>query len=217
MIEAEPGPVKVAPDEPGGMVIPDTDKLVYDRIDGLETGEAGVEQLLPDAEEPIAMNPVQQVDEDKVSRPANAIEVLPPPLEIPPDPEAVAEVTESVPVPAPRANRPTSIVPAAPAAPVVVPASPAAAPAPQPVTAGGYVVQIAAFRDVPRAEAEFAKLQQAHPDILARMRSDIQRADLGDRGIYYRLRVGPLTTKDEADRLCTRLKGRGQDCLVREK
>jgi cell division septation protein DedD len=49
VIEAEPGDVKVKPDDPGGANFAHQDKTVYDKIDG---NEAGLEQLLPGSEEP---------------------------------------------------------------------------------------------------------------------------------------------------------------------
>ncbi|MGK2871286.1 MAG: SPOR domain-containing protein [Alphaproteobacteria bacterium] len=49
VINAEPGDIKVRPDDPGGTNFAHQDKTVYDKIDG---NEAGLEQLLPEAEEP---------------------------------------------------------------------------------------------------------------------------------------------------------------------
>jgi tetratricopeptide (TPR) repeat protein len=39
-------------------------------------------------------------------------------------------------------------------------------------------------------------------------------ADLGDRGIFYRLRVHKINSKKSAARLCSRLKRRGTSCFV---
>ncbi len=49
VVKAEPGEIKVKPDDPGGTNFAHQDKTVYDKIDG---NEAGLEQLLPGAEEP---------------------------------------------------------------------------------------------------------------------------------------------------------------------
>lgn len=49
VIKAEPGDIKVKPDDPGGTNFAHQDKTVYDKIDG---NEAGLEQLLPGSEEP---------------------------------------------------------------------------------------------------------------------------------------------------------------------
>lgn len=50
VVKADPGAIKVKPEEPGGANFAHQDKTVYDKIDG---NEAGLEQLLPGSEEPI--------------------------------------------------------------------------------------------------------------------------------------------------------------------
>ena len=44
-----------APDDPGGKVIPNQNKTVYNRIDGTETDE-GPSQMMPGTEQPMALN-----------------------------------------------------------------------------------------------------------------------------------------------------------------
>ena len=51
VIRAAEGPVKVRPKTPGGMAIPDRDKLVYDSMKG-GVAEPRVERLLPPPEMP---------------------------------------------------------------------------------------------------------------------------------------------------------------------
>lgn len=53
LIAAEEGPAKVRPEEPGGLEVPDQDKLVYEKAAGEPVAEA--EQLLPPPEEPATM------------------------------------------------------------------------------------------------------------------------------------------------------------------
>ena len=97
----------------------------------------------------------------------------------------------------------------------VVPAAPMALAPTASSAAGGYVVQLAAFRDEPSARDAFRKLQGKYSS-LAGLGADIQRADLGDKGIYYRLRAGYLS-KAEAQSLCADLDAKGQACFVRTK
>jgi len=42
----------------------------------------------------------------------------------------------------------------------------------------------------------------------------VQRADLGARGVFYRLQVGAFDTRDNASAFCNHLKSRGGDCIV---
>jgi hypothetical protein len=86
----------------------------------------------------------------------------------------------------------------------------------QPVARGNYVVQLASLRSEDVAVSTFRGLQQRFA-LLQQASPDIQRADLGDRGIYYRLRVGPYQTREEAVDLCERLKAAGGDCLVQRR
>ena len=56
VLAANTDPVKEAPEDPGGKVIPNQNKTVYNRIDGTETDEAPSE-LMPATEEPLALTP----------------------------------------------------------------------------------------------------------------------------------------------------------------
>lgn len=53
LIKAEPGPTKLKPDDPGGMAVPDRDKLVYDRVTDSPPAPR-TERLLPPPDEPMA-------------------------------------------------------------------------------------------------------------------------------------------------------------------
>jgi len=217
LIEADGSPAKVAPDEPGGMEIPNTDKLIYDRMNGEDPAEPGVEQLLPRAEEPMTVEertPVPKPDASDISPPSLAI-VPAPETAAAAEAEANSAGSAVVPVPVKPVTR-GQPVPGQPTVlpPIAVPATPGA---PQTSANGRYVIQIAAFRDQVQAAAGFARLRTAYPDLIVGLTPDVEEADLGDRGIYYRLRVGAFATKDAASALCTRLKGRGQDCIVKER
>jgi hypothetical protein len=79
-----------------------------------------------------------------------------------------------------------------------------------------FVVQVAARKSQTAALAAFADLQQRYPSLLNSYRPIIQRADLGTKGIWYRLRVGPMSEKTAAATLCEKLKSAGMSsCLVR--
>jgi cell division protein FtsN len=54
--------------------------------------------------------------------------------------------------------------------------------------------------------------------VIGNYRPLIQRADVEGQGIYYRLRVGPMSSQAEATQVCNNLKAAGMgDCLVRER
>jgi cell division protein FtsN len=79
-----------------------------------------------------------------------------------------------------------------------------------------YVVQVATFRSESEAAGEFRRLQFQHPQFLGTLQQRIQRVELGASRTFYRLGLGPLSTKDQAHGLCKSLIAAGEkDCLVR--
>ncbi|MGX6647388.1 SPOR domain-containing protein [Maricaulaceae bacterium MS644] len=94
-------------------------------------------------------------------------------------------------------------------------ATPRPAPAePQPGAAQPYLAQIAAFRSEEDAQSDWRRFARSFPDLASGRNADIQRADLGERGIYYRLRVNGFATRDAANAYCQTLQARGQACMV---
>lgn len=80
---------------------------------------------------------------------------------------------------------------------------------------GTHVVQVGAFRSNDEAMAQWGRMQTKMGDFLSGKGPDVEMADLGERGVYYRLRVGPFSSSDDAKTYCAGLKERGQDCLVK--
>ena len=79
---------------------------------------------------------------------------------------------------------------------------------------GAYVAQIGAFRSVEDAEAGWVAFTSRFSDLAMGHAPDIQRADLGDRGVFHRLRVAAFATREDAANFCASLDARGQACLV---
>ncbi len=81
----------------------------------------------------------------------------------------------------------------------------------------GYAIQVAARRDEGDALAAFADIQQKYPNVLSSYGPLIQRADLTaqGKGVWYRLRIGPMDSKSAASDVCQQLKSRGHGaCFV---
>jgi hypothetical protein len=111
------------------------------------------------------------------------------------------------------AQRAANPAPRAAPAPARTASAPAnAAPAAAAPT-GGYGVQVSAQRSESEAQAAFAALRTKFPGVLGGRQVVIRRADLGDKGIYYRAQV-PFATQSEAVEFCTSLKNAGGQCLV---
>ncbi len=109
--------------------------------------------------------------------------------------------------------------PPAPAPPAVAPRpEPLLDPIPQDPPPGvGYVVQLSSQRSQADAEAAYRALQEKYPSVLASRRPIILRADLGDRGVYFRAALGPFVTSDEAAHVCDDLRNAGGQCVVQRK
>jgi cell division septation protein DedD len=156
--------------------------------------------------------------------PQQAAAVAPPPaapqqvaFAEPPMPVPPAAQPQAVPAPMP-APPPAPVAEAAPVAdPQPVAAippqpQPEAAPPPKP---SKYVVQVGSKQNQTEALATFADMQQKYPSLLASYRPMVQKADLGSKGVWYRLRIGPIVDKTAATKLCGQLKSQGHpDCLV---
>ena len=207
VVQAPATPSRVKPENAGGLVPPNQDKEVFNRIaPGAVPSQP--EKLLPTAETP------------KLP-PAG----LPAPA-APKSPEVIAAKTPTPMQPTGPGASPTP----APAAGTTPPATaqPAVATAPAPAEAGpsiaslienmsgptgGWRVQIAAVKSEDVAKSTWARLQSAHGDVLANLRMQAVRVDLGDKGVWYRVQAGPLDEK-QAQSVCGTLKGRRADCVT---
>jgi hypothetical protein len=169
-----------------------------------------------------------------VNVPGVMLENLGPPQNVGPPPVAPAQmvqqpppaVVRQAPVRVASAAPPASEMPAAeaPAAHKVTPAKPAvpkvkqaAAAAATSVPAGGsgFVAVLASKKSRMDALKAFADLQQKYPDVLGAKTPDVQEANLGDKGLWYRVVVGPPGSREAASGVCTQLKSAGHSgCWV---
>lgn len=106
-------------------------------------------------------------------------------------------------------NGPISLAPGA----TPVRTQTAAAPAPS-RGSGGYMVQISSQRSEADAQASYQAMQSKFPSVLGSHQASIRRADLGEKGIYYRALVGPFAAAEDAGQLCNNLKSAGGQCVV---
>ena len=79
---------------------------------------------------------------------------------------------------------------------------------------GGYMVQVSSQKNEAEAQASYRVLQGKFPAVLGSRSPLIKRADLGDKGVYYRAMVGPFGSPDEASQFCGSLKTAGGQCVV---
>jgi len=232
VIQADAGPTRVRPDQPGGIVIPHQERLVLHDLGG---GGASVsaESLLPPPEEPLprpqatpayaaAAAPIQTA----------AVAVTPPQPAPAPAQSAVAIATPPVPQPSPVAARdagdkqPTIATPATgqvaqgnepPPQLITRPAAEAApAQGAEFVSVGNLMryhrVQLAAVDSEESARRAWLRYQGLYQDVLGELRLVVQQVEVNNR-TYFRVQGGPLEA-DSAGRACQVIKSRGADCLV---
>lgn len=152
------------------------------------------------------------------------------------DQPELASAAQATAAPAPRtANVPAGVLPddnaaraqasASSSGPLSLAAPSSAAPAPQrsapmrtaavppAATAGGYSVQVTSQRSESEAQAAFAQLQAKFPSVLGNRQVVIRRADLGEKGTYYRAQI-PFGSQGEAAEFCTTLRNAGGQCVI---
>ena len=101
---------------------------------------------------------------------------------------------------------PAPVKAAAPVAPMPAAAKPAAS--------GGYVLQIGAYKSQGDADAAWKAYKGKHSALLSAYSDEVQQADLGEKGTWYRLRISGFADKDMASSLCDRLKADGGACIL---
>lgn len=242
-ITADDSPYKEKPSQPGGMEIEHQDATVYDMIaDPSKKEEAKVEQLLPEAEEPMvtrdttAVPPKKEVGDYVKQEPApeqKEAKTQEAPVKVAePKGEEVVKVAPAAGNPAPAAAAPKEVVvnkllvkaePAA-AKPAEAPKSiqvasvakkEAAKPAtPKPAASGAFQVQVGALKSQAEAENTWKTLVAKHGPLLSGKSHTVVKADLGEKGTFYRLRVTGLASKNDASKLCSGLQGRGASCML---
>lgn len=143
--------------------------------------------------------------------PINVANVNPAPVPIPRPGQLPDEIDTS----APTTTASTGVVttpPPAPDQPLAL-EQPASSPV---VTASGapFYVQLSSQRTESAARATATDLTERLASVLGPVQLEIQRVDLGDRGIFFRVKA-PAASLNDARDLCSQVKVAGADCFVR--
>ena len=201
---------KRLPEDRGGTEVRDTDKRFYDQMDASDR-RSEIQEALNDISEkdtlqggpPIELRPGQDVGAGADSDPDNGM------------PRAVEEQVRAL-----ASLEGDAVPPAAPLPAERRPVTPAPVPVAQPQSAfnfrdqGSFLVQIAAFRSAEAAETAWQQAQNRSPNVYRGAHKRIQRADLGAKGVFYRLRVGEFLNRTDASVFCDAVKKIGDNCIV---
>ena len=184
------------------------------------TEQSNAEALLPaapaPAPKPVAPKPMPV--REVAPPPPATVSKAPTPQPAPPPPVPVAPAASTPGGPIALVPKSATAAPAAAAQPApvakVAPPPPSAPAATETAAVSGWQIQLAASRAATAAKTEGERMKQKHSDVLGKMTVNIVRADLGAKGVFYRIRLGPARNKDEARAVCAQLAKRGQGCLV---
>lgn len=223
------GPMKVAPENPGGLAIPHQDKTVFNAIDGRDK-EKGVERLLPPPEKPMSI-PVKPVPPPAVapSEPSTGSRVRaadragngaaagkPVPL-TPGGARPTPSDPAKIPPPAASAN-PAPATPKASVAPPAAEKTARATPEPKPakpaVPAGkAFRIQIGSVSSDVQGKKYWDSQSVKHRDLFGNLSLSLQKATIKGK-TFYRIQGGPLPDRAAASGLCQKLKARKIGCIV---
>ncbi|MCF8500333.1 MAG: SPOR domain-containing protein [Rhodospirillum sp.] len=78
---------------------------------------------------------------------------------------------------------------------------------------GGSGIHLASYKSEATAKAGWAELRAKYPSLLGPLTPHLSRVDLGAKGVYLRLKAGPLGGGGAAKALCAKLKAVGQYCV----
>lgn len=216
--------VKIQPAEPGGMEILNQDKSVYDIIEKKETKAPVVENLLPPPEEPqlpvvsAAAEPsaaeqqaqkIIEVAEDKVIAPAPEPKTAPVEEKVK-EPVSIAQAAAETPA-QPKVETPEPIKVEIPTLKAEVKIEPKAV-----AVAGPWQVQLISSPNRKAVDTAWDGLIKKYP-VLKDQPREIETADLGAKGTFYRLKAGGFADRSGADRLCNDIKALGGTCIVKKK
>ena len=227
--------IKVQPTEPGGMEILNQDKTVYDIIEKTDNKEVKVENLLPPPEEPklpeadekieakteVAVNETNAVienaekiialEEQKKTSPQPVVQeeakvTTKEEIKASPEPQkVVAEIKVEVKEPEKTVATPKAVV-----------AEKTAIEENVSVPSGSWQVQLISSPNKSAMDKAWNDLTKKYPDLKGQYH-EIESADLGAKGTFYRLKAGSFKTRSEADKLCNNIKSAGGTCLVKKK
>lgn len=196
LIEADARPIKVRPDNPGGLRVPNQDELIFDRNRGARSATSG--GLAPEAENPR----VDQLRAQLAERAAQEAARSAPPPATPAPAQPIA----------PAANAPpaASSVLNAPSLPAPVPSAERFAP----VANGRAQVQLGSLPSEAAARGEWDRLQKRAPGLLGNRRVSLAPFDREGQTTLYRIRTGGFADAATARAFCEEMKTRSIPCMV---
>lgn len=208
--------VKIKPENPGGMNIPNQDKDVYSIVEKKAVDNTVVENLLPEPEKPKLPDIVPE--EVEINANANNLDEIVDEITDTSEPKVEEKVVDKT-VPAKpddllakskeevekkveekkttvEASKPQNVVDTA---------------------KGPWQIQLIASKNKDTIEKTWVNLSSRYAQLKS-YSHEIQSDNLGAQGVIYKLRAGSFASKAEAQAACTSLKSKGlNDCIAKER
>lgn len=217
IIQADKSPYKEKPKDPGGIKIPYQNIEVFERLTSRKSQNVPVEQLLPQAEKPEQVKVILEQKKDEVAEPQNVNKdaIVSHKTEVEKtekinndavDIKKIPDVEESKPI---EVSKPTPEKQDKIAELVNDLSNPAIK---------KIKLQIFSTKNKQAAEIEKAKFEKKFAKELKGLKTALNRVDLGDKGIYYRLQVGHFKTPNSAENFCILVTDKKTGCFyIKEK
>lgn len=223
-VKASAEPYKIKPENPGGMEIPNTDKQVFENlVKNPETKDNKAETILMKntVEQPISREQLKseagsQKPEERNQKAEDLAKTAVKPVKETEQVIAKELPIKDIPVIAPRVIKPSS-----------EPVKEAKVKRIEPTrdiairtdsgtsnSKGGYRLQLGAYKSESEAITSWEAIKKKHSAIIGNFEYDIEKADLKEKGIFFRLRVGSISGKSEAELACKKLITAKQGCFV---
>jgi len=237
LVKADKAPIKVAPVDPGGVKVPNSDAEIYTTLD-TEDNAQPVPKVDPYLPAPTAKDnkdnkkveqflpaPGKDKAELKTAQPekSDVGDVLKP---VVPEGDKLALAKEPPAKPVPAVEKkpdeakkpaPKPVVAARPTTPLSTTPPPVRLQAPKRLTTadliGPYRVQLGAFNSPGAASRQWQSLVARNPDLLGELNMIIEKV-IQNKAEVFRLQGGPLRSPDEVKTLCTQLEKRKIGCIL---
>ena len=206
VIAPTPTPVKVRPENPGGLQISGTDKVAYNRTSAHKAEV--VEKLFPEPEQPVAPPAEQILSPEEILPPVpQEVEPVPEVNELPQDAGVMVEVKEDVPLVEVQPQK-EEVLPVIQEQPEKkIPEASVAAPKEL------WRAQLLSSSSKNKVDTAWKGILKKHNALLSDMPYQIVPVKIPGKGTFYRLQVGEFTNKEMVLNLCTKLKKKKQDCI----
>jgi len=208
LVKADTSPIRLKPDNPGGLKVPNQDRLILKNLEIANPSKLEIpEKLIPRPEQPIATNSdskriantvKQKLSKDRVPAPQT------PKIKSSQGEGRSSKIKNSEKYKNLKQNK--------------ILANKGAKKNKQKTSTksfemGAYRIQLASLAKRKAAEKFLKKVKSKNVTLLGEMTGRVTKINLKTRGIFYRVQSDPIS-REKAERICKTLRSKKQACLV---